>query len=55
VPENLFAGDDVGANRARDKIPCVVGDQGSKLFFHGTPLVQINEGSMDGEGHQQHC
>jgi hypothetical protein len=53
VPENLFVGDDVGANRARDKIPCVVGDR--KLFFHGTPLVQINEGSMDGEGHQQHC
>jgi hypothetical protein len=52
VLENLFAGDDVGANRARNKIPCVVGDQGSKLFYHGAALVQIGEGGMNGGGHQ---
>jgi hypothetical protein len=40
VLENPFAGDDVGANRTRNKVPCVVGDQGSKLFFHGAVLVQ---------------
>jgi hypothetical protein len=28
---------DVGANGARDKIPGVVDDQGSKFFFHGEP------------------
>jgi hypothetical protein len=43
VLENPFDSDDVGANGARDKIPSVVGDQGSKLFFHDTMLVQIDE------------
>jgi hypothetical protein len=47
------AGDDIGANGVRDKIPGVVGDHGSKLFLHGTVLVQINEGDVDGGGHQQ--
>jgi hypothetical protein len=39
VLKNPFVGDDVGANGARDKIPGVVGNQGSKLFFHGAVPV----------------
>jgi hypothetical protein len=39
VIENPLAGDDIGTNRTRDKILGVVGDQGSKLFFHGTTPV----------------
>jgi fumarylacetoacetate (FAA) hydrolase family protein len=38
VLENPFVGDDVRANEVRDKIPGVVGDQGSKLFFHSAAL-----------------
>jgi hypothetical protein len=53
VLENPFAGDDIGANGVRDKISGVVGDQGSKLFFHDTVLVRIDEGSADGGGHQR--
>jgi hypothetical protein len=34
-----------------DKILGVVGDQGSKFFFHGTELVRIDEGDVDGGGH----
>jgi hypothetical protein len=55
VLENPFAGDDVRANRARDKILGVVGDQGSKLFFHGTTPIRIDEGDTDGGGHRQQC
>jgi hypothetical protein len=36
VLEDLFASDDVGVNRTRDKIPSVVGDQSIIFFFHGT-------------------
>jgi hypothetical protein len=50
VHENPLAGDDIGANRMTDKIPGVAGDQGSKLFFHGTTLVRIIEGSADRGG-----
>jgi hypothetical protein len=53
VLENSFAGDDIRANGARDKIPNVVDDQGSKLFFHGVTPVRINEGGADGGGHQR--
>jgi hypothetical protein len=52
VLENQFVGDDVGANGARHKIPSVVGDQGSKLFFHGAAPVWIDEGGADGGGHR---
>jgi hypothetical protein len=52
VIENPFVSDDVGANGVRDKILGVVGDQGSKLFFHGLVLVRIDVGGMDGGGHQ---
>jgi hypothetical protein len=48
---NPLVGDDVGANRMRDKIPGVVGDQGSKLFFHGVMPIRIGEGSADGGGY----
>jgi hypothetical protein len=50
VLKNPFIGEDVGANGARDKILGVVGDQGSKLFFHGAVPVQIDEGGVDREG-----
>jgi hypothetical protein len=53
VLENPLVGDDVGANGARDKILGVVGDQGSKFFFHGTTPIWIDEGGADGGGHQR--
>jgi hypothetical protein len=52
VLENPFIGDDVGANGAWDKISGVVGDQGSKLCFHGVMPVHIDEGDTDGGGHR---
>jgi hypothetical protein len=52
VFENPFSSGNIGANRVRDKIPGVVGDQGSKLFFHGAVPAWINEGSVDGGGHR---
>jgi hypothetical protein len=51
--ENSFSSDDVGANRARDKISGVIGDQGNKFFFHGTTPVRIDEGGVDTGGHRQ--
>jgi hypothetical protein len=51
VLENSFAGDNIGANAASDKIPCVVDDQSNKLFFHGTAPVLIDKGSMNRGGH----
>jgi hypothetical protein len=53
VLKNPFAGDEAGANGARDKIPIVVGDKGNKFIFHGAAPVQIDEGIVDGEGHQR--
>jgi hypothetical protein len=53
VFENRFACDDVGTNGARNKISDVVGDQGSKFFFHGVVPVRINEGGADGGGHRR--
>jgi hypothetical protein len=50
VLENLFVGDDIRANGERDKISCVVDDQGSKFFFHGVVPVLIDEGSADAGG-----
>jgi hypothetical protein len=47
VLENPLAGDDVGANGTRNKIPGVVGDQDSKLHFHGAIPVWIHEGGAD--------
>jgi hypothetical protein len=53
VIENPLVSDDVGANWARDKILGVVGDQVSKFFFHGVAPIQIDEGGVDGGGHQR--
>jgi hypothetical protein len=47
VLENSFIGDGIGANGVRDKITGVVGDQGSKLFFHGAAPIRIDEGTGD--------
>jgi hypothetical protein len=52
VLENLLAGDDVGANRARDKILGVIGDQGNNFFFYGAAPIQIDKGSTDVGGHR---
>jgi hypothetical protein len=53
VFENPLANDDVGANGTTGKIPGVVGDQGSKPFFHGVTPVRIGEGSADGGGYRR--
>jgi hypothetical protein len=53
VLENPLASDDVGVNGARDKISGVVGDQGSKFFFHGTAPIWIDEGGADRGGHRR--
>jgi hypothetical protein len=53
VLKNSLTGDDVGANGARDKIPGVVGDQGSKFFFHSMTPIWIDEGGADGGGHRR--
>jgi hypothetical protein len=52
VLENPFPDKDIGANGVRDKISGVVGDQGSKLFFHGMAPTRINEGSVGGGGNR---
>jgi hypothetical protein len=48
VLEDPFLGDDVGANRTRDKIPSVVGDQSIIFFFHSTTPRWVDKGSADG-------
>jgi hypothetical protein len=53
VLEDPLAGDDVGANRTRDKIPSVVGDQSSIFILHGMTPGQVGEGSADGGGHRR--
>jgi hypothetical protein len=51
VLEDPFVGDYVGANVVRDKILSIVGDQGSKFFFHVMAPVGINEGGVNRGGH----
>jgi hypothetical protein len=53
VLEDPFVGDDVGANRMRDKLPSIVGDQSIIFFFHGTALGRVGEGGADGGGHRR--
>jgi hypothetical protein len=53
VLEDPFASDEVGANRMRDKIPSVVGDQNIIFFLHGTTSRRVSEGSTDGGGHRR--
>jgi hypothetical protein len=51
VLEDPFASDDVEANRMRDKISSVVGDQSIIFFLHGTSSRRVTEGGTDGGGH----
>jgi hypothetical protein len=53
VLEDPFDGDNVGANRTRDKIQSVVGDQSIIFFFHGMMPGWVGEGSTDGGGHRR--
>jgi hypothetical protein len=53
VLEDPFVGDDVGANRTRDKLPSIVGDQSIIFFFHGTAPGRVSEGGADGGGHRR--
>jgi hypothetical protein len=52
VLKDPFAGDDVGTNKTRDKIPSVVGDQSIIFFMHGTTPGRVGEGGTDGGGHR---
>jgi hypothetical protein len=52
VLEDPFASDDIRASGARDNILGVVGDQGSKFFFHDRVPVRFDDGDVDGEGHR---
>jgi hypothetical protein len=53
VLEDSFADDDVGANRMRDKIPSIIGDQSIIIFFHGTTPGRVGKGDADGNGHRR--
>jgi hypothetical protein len=53
VIEDLFIGDDVGANRTRDKIPSIVSDQSIIFFLHGMTPGRVGEGNADGGGHRR--
>jgi hypothetical protein len=53
VLEDPFAGDDVGDNRMRDKLPSILGDQGIIFFFHGMAPGRVGEGGTDGGGHSE--
>jgi hypothetical protein len=50
VLEDPFTGDDVGANKTRDKIPSVVGDQSIIFFLHGMTPRRVD---VDGGGHRR--
>jgi hypothetical protein len=53
VLEDPFVDDDIGANRMRDKISSVVGDENSIFFLRGMTPRQVGEGGADGGGHQR--
>jgi hypothetical protein len=53
VLEDPFADDDVGANKMRDKIASVVGDQSITFFFHGMVLGWVSKGNADEGGHRR--
>jgi hypothetical protein len=53
VLEDPFYGDDVGANRTRDKIPSVVGNQIIIFCLYGVAPGRVGEGSTDGGGHRR--
>jgi len=47
VLEDPLAGDDVGARRARNKIPSLVRQQSVVLGFHSSPPIGIGEGAVE--------
>jgi hypothetical protein len=47
VTEVPLASDDMSTKRMRNKIPCVVGDQGLKFLFHGTTPERIRKPLMN--------
>jgi hypothetical protein len=53
VIEDLFIGDDVGANRTRDKIPSIVSDQSIIFFLYVMMPGRVGEGDADGGGHRR--
>jgi hypothetical protein len=53
VLENLFIGDDIEANRTRDKIPRFVGDQSIIFFLLGAAPGRVDEGGVNGGGHRR--
>jgi hypothetical protein len=53
VLHDPFAGDNVGANKMRDKVPRVVGDKNIIFLLHGAALGWVSDGDMDGGGHHR--
>jgi hypothetical protein len=53
VLEDPFIGDDVGANRMRDKIPSIVGDQTIIFFLHVVVPGWIGKDGAEGGGHRR--
>jgi hypothetical protein len=53
VLENLFTGDDIEANRTRDKISRFVGDQSIIFFLLGAAPGRVDEGGANGGGHRR--
>jgi hypothetical protein len=51
--EDLFTGDNVGANMTRDEIPSIVDDQTIIFFLHATASERVDEGGADGGGHRR--
>jgi len=48
VLENPFPGDHIRLGRTRDKIPSVVVQEGSMVFFHGLTPVRVSKGIPTG-------
>jgi len=48
VMKNPLAGDDVGAEGTWNKVPRVVGEQGTILLFHRSAPIGIGEGAAIG-------
>jgi hypothetical protein len=55
VREDPFAGDDVGALRSWNKVPCPITHQGLVLILHSHAPIGIGEGSADGERDRGRC
>jgi hypothetical protein len=48
VREDPFAGDDVGALRSWNKVPCPITHKGPVLIVHSRASIGIGKGSVDG-------